>query len=569
MFNALAAKAQAFQALYANKSNVQFLKNAFSAYGSALFLARHMERSYGTDESKLFLKQNVEAVNKTAVEAGLQLFKVTGDSTYLQQVFTFIENSKASILQAGLYDVELSSLKGMPLGLLQKEKKLKALLAALDLQSGQTADSSKLAFLEQQKQNAAIQLSQVQEQLNENTAYARLKFSSKDQGINEIRNKLLKSDEAIVSYYITGKMLICFYLGKQQYGYVSSPLQPGLGDEIMRFNNQLNSPDGGDTKTIDQLSRSLYVQLIQPIEIKIKTATHLIIIPHNELSYIPFEILNSPATGHLLLEEHAVSYQYSVNFLNATSPENKSYQVLAMAPFTKPQLPTALLPQLPGSKAEVEGLPGKHLLDSMATKSAFIDFSNSYPVVHLATHAQANDSFPAQSYISFYGDAVATNTSARLYEQEIYHLNMANTRLAILSACETGSGRLVNSEGVISLSRAFSYAGCKSVITSLWKADDAATAFITKKLHMYLQQGDAIDIALQKAKLDYLKTDEVETRFKKPSYWANLILIGDARQITATKANWFLIACTMFLFVFAALYLIKTVYRKKRYTAAE
>jgi CHAT domain-containing protein len=108
---------------------------------------------------------------------------------------------------------------------------------------------------------------------------------------------------------------------------------------------------------------------------------------------------------------------------------------------------------------------------------------------------------------------------------------MNATRLVIISACETGQGQLVSNEGVISLARAFAYAGCGSTINSLWKADDKATSFILGKFHGYLQQGYTKSKALQQAKLDYLKSDAIN---KSPAYWAHLILIGDTAPVYAT-----------------------------------
>jgi CHAT domain-containing protein len=100
----------------------------------------------------------------------------------------------------------------------------------------------------------------------------------------------------------------------------------------------------------------------------------------------------------------------------------------------------------------------------------------------------------------------------------------------ILSACETGSGALVKGEGVMSLSRAFTYAGCSNVITSLWKADDYSTAWLTNKVHNYLNKGLSIDRALQQAKLDYLHDPKINPRLKEPYYWAHLVFIGNITE---------------------------------------
>jgi CHAT domain-containing protein len=122
-----------------------------------------------------------------------------------------------------------------------------------------------------------------------------------------------------------------------------------------------------------------------------------------------------------------------------------------------------------------------------------------------------------------------------LYAGEIYDLQLDSTQLVILSACETGAGQLVRGEGLMSLSRAFAYAGCPNIITSLWKAEDKATAFIAKRLHYYLQKNYSNDEALRQAKLDFLKSKEVEPRFKTPNYWAHFIFIGNYQHERSTS----------------------------------
>jgi len=106
-------------------------------------------------------------------------------------------------------------------------------------------------------------------------------------------------------------------------------------------------------------------------------------------------------------------------------------------------------------------------------------------------------------------------------------LILDTTRLVILSACETGAGQLVKGERLMSLSRAFAYAGCPNIITSLWKAEDKTTAFITQQVHYYLDKKYTKDKALQQAKLDLLNNKDIDPRFKSPNYWAHLLFIGE------------------------------------------
>ncbi len=130
----------------------------------------------------------------------------------------------------------------------------------------------------------------------------------------------------------------------------------------------------------------------------------------------------------------------------------------------------------------------------------------------------------------FYDPPGAVDTAYRLYQQEIYHLDMSHTQLAILSACETGTGQLVDGEGIISLSRAFAYAGCK-VPSPL--CGPLMTSHLPSSLKNYTltsKKGFPLDKSLQQAKLNYLNQDTIALRLKRPLYWANFILMGDARH---------------------------------------
>ena len=103
---------------------------------------------------------------------------------------------------------------------------------------------------------------------------------------------------------------------------------------------------------------------------------------------------------------------------------------------------------------------------------------------------------------------------------------------------------MVHGEGMMSLSRAFAYAGCPDIITSLWKAEDKTTAFLTRRLHFYLATKKTTDEALRLAKLDLLNSNEIDERFKTPNYWAHMIFIGEYESISPSTSSlkwWFVI----------------------------
>jgi CHAT domain-containing protein len=216
---------------------------------------------------------------------------------------------------------------------------------------------------------------------------------------------------------------------------------------------------------------------------------------------------------------------------------------LGMAPFDEQILPvgkpTNEWALLPASKEEIGTLHGTSLFNKAATKQRFITLAHNFNIIHLATHAYANDKDPNKSFIAFYPANPDSAMGYKLYQPEIYNLKLDKTRLVILSACESGVGELIKGEGLMSLSRAFSYAGCDNIITSMWKADDRSTAYISGKLHYYLQNGYSISTALKKAKLDYLDDDAISPAKKLPGYWAHMRLIGNFKKQT-DNSSWFI-----------------------------
>ena len=561
LFDALVSKGAAFQKQAMQNTGRQNIQDALAAYSSALALARYVARTYSSDDARLFLKNKVNPACSQAVALSLQLYKETGNAGYISAAFSFAENNKASVLQAAIQQPELSDIAGLPAQLIQGEKKYKALLAKLAIQLAQLRDSTAVTTMQKKISETELLLSGVQNKLDENPAYHLLKFNAREVRMDEIKKQLAGKDAAVLSYYYTANQLHCFYITAATAGVVSTPINNDFFTAITHMRSGLQAASGVDRKLLDTLSGQLYQSLLQPIINKIAGNKHLVIIPYNEISYLPFDVLKNEKDGSLVLNTFAVSYHYSANFLfDDDEASSIAYRVLAMAPFTDGNN-NGFLPALPYAAREIEGLPGQQVSGTAATRAQFIALADKYPVLHLATHAVASDQNPAASYIAFYGNKTTPDSLCRLYEKEIYNLNMKSARLVILSACETGSGMLVNGEGIVSLSRAFSYAGCKSVITSLWKADDAATAFIIKQLHVYLQKGYAKDEALQKAKLDYLSSSETENRFKAPSFWAHLVLIGDHAPVVKAGFSWsFYGSLAAFLLLVAAF----VYYKRKR-----
>lgn len=206
---------------------------------------------------------------------------------------------------------------------------------------------------------------------------------------------------------------------------------------------------------------------------------------------------------------------------------------------------------LPHTKSEVESISS--ILESAGYSStiysgaggneeSFKSLSNSSPkILHIASHgfylpydsnnkneveSDANSSLMRRAGIILSGgqNFWGKNTSDFQMEDgiltaaEIDILNLSETDLLVLSACETALGD-INNDGVIGLQSAFKNAGVKTIIMSLWKVDDAATELMMVEFYkQYATTGD-IDKSFISAR------NAVREKFKEPYYWASFIML--------------------------------------------
>ena len=244
----------------------------------------------------------------------------------------------------------------------------------------------------------------------------------------------------------------------------------------------------------------------------------VLIIPYGNLQNIPFEALITQANStHYLLQDCALSYAYSMSFLQANNKLQRKGKnaVLAVAPihFSNDSL-TPLLT----SEKEVAGIQqyftSTTLVGSAASKANFEAAMSAYSILHLATHADAHSK--GKPWIAFYDTTMSLN---ELYSKHI------QSDLVTLSACNTNTGKLANGEGVLSLARGFFHAGANTVVSSLWQVDDAATTTLMTDFYKYLAAGKSKSDALSQAKRDYIAQHTLSDA--SPYYWASFILLGD------------------------------------------
>lgn len=163
----------------------------------------------------------------------------------------------------------------------------------------------------------------------------------------------------------------------------------------------------------------------------------------------------------------------------------------------------------------------------------------------MAMHATMGEDNPEFSHFNF-------PNKEQLYLEELYALNIP-ADLAVLSACNTGIGKVDVASGMASLQRALNFAGTKATVASLWEVPDNTTSTIIISFYNYLKKGKTKSKALQLAKRDYLKNTKDEV-LKHPYYWAGFVLYGDDAPITSGVSNFWWVTLAIILLIIAAIF---------------
>ena len=198
-------------------------------------------------------------------------------------------------------------------------------------------------------------------------------------------------------------------------------------------------------------------------------------------------------------------------------------------------------------------ISGKIFLYNEANETNFNQYSPKTRILHLATHAIVDNDNPMYSKM-FFSPNENSPEDGLLNIYELYNMNL-NADLTVLSACNTGTGKLVKNEGIMSLARSFMYAGCSNVVMSLWPVDDKSTHNIMKYFYLNIKEGDDISASLRKAKLSYLKnSDQVKSA---PYYWAGFIHIGKSKRIIFTKQTKYIYMLIIFVVALIMIFIFR------------
>jgi len=534
IFNTLAVKADALQQLYYLEKDITTLEAALDSWRAAFELAEYVERTYDSDEARIFLGKIKTMVHGKPIDVSLELYELTLKKNYLEDAWFFDQRNKASLFALNNRENEWLGQLEIKHELLARKSSLKSAITRLAIQTRVVEDSAVRQQLTDSIRRYEKELRDTRELISGDPV---LKLKKSFETIPKVREvqAMLDSRTALLSYHLSGDELLTLLITAHEFEYNRSAINRNFFQAIESFKHALAGVPADQHYSGSAAAFTLYQSLISPLWNKLSRARRLVIIPDDELNYLPFEALEDGNQDYLA-EKFAIQYHFSAALLEKDKERISFKPALSFAPFASTTYRDAdgnTLHNLPYSREEIHGTDGDILLDSAATRERFIRSVNHFPLLHLATHAQLDNTDPARSFIAFFPG----EPDFRLSVRDLYTLRMDSTNLVIISACQAAGGRQEIGEGLMSLSRAFAYAGCPNIITSLWKSEGKPTSFMLQRFHHYLGRGYSKDISLQYARLDLLNSPDIHPRFKSPPLWAHLVFYGYYEQ-GHTRSDW-------------------------------
>ncbi len=556
-------KASTLQMLYGETKQIKYLIASLNTFDLSVEIIDQIQIAYQDEESKLALSANENETLSSAISVAADLYELSLNSIYKEKAFSYSERAKASSLRNYLNDVDAKIFGGIPIKLQNLEHKLKQDIA--DYRNKIYQERKQFHPMQDSISNwrhTLFGLNTEYEQMvkrfeTDYPEYYVLKYDNASISVNEVQ-KQLKEDEILLEYALSGSTLYSFAIGSDLFEMKKVCLRHGeFENSINNIRTSLKSNNfSGNSMKYHQdyisAAHKLYQIIIEPYE-DIILNKHLIVVPEGKLAYVPFGVLlkekGDPESLNYrnldyLIRHNPISYQNSATIAykrpekGLSKPSSKrhlafapSYNKLSDSILTTRHIRNNNLFPLPGAKEEVENiskiLASETYTDELASETNFKKNAGSFDILHLAMHTILDDNNPMYSKLVFTQTDDSLNDGL-LNTHEIYNMNL-KARMVVLSACNSGDGKFLKGEGVMSLARGFFYSGCTSLIMTLWTVEDLSGSTLMSSFYKYLSQNFPKDAALQRAKLEYIET--ADALKAHPYFWSGYVAIGDTDSL--------------------------------------
>lgn len=578
------------------------LINAQILIAHAFDLITEVKNEIRSEGSKLFIQNKLMPIYELSLRFCYDFYvenQRSGEKSvfYINKAFEIMERSKAALLLETIKATQARHLSSIPEHIVIEEKRLKNEIATLDKKLFEAENNTQKDSLTSYREmliNAKDSLNRFQQNVERDYSnYYNLKNQEKILSLKEIQKKLSPKQQILEYFFgtehiyisrITKDTAILYQMVKNHQ--IDNKIAM-LQNSLTNYSLLLENPQAA-YQLFTHNAHYTYNMLVE--EVIDSTKPELIIIPDGLLNYIPFEALITEEvkstnpydfkTLPYLLHKYNISYNYSTSLTFYEKSEQQKYlkgkKVLAFAPsyeYTQPSDSTKLndkthqirkdLKELPGTKFELDLLKaifvGDYYYDKEATEKNFkaVLGKREYGILHLAMHGYIDNKRPE------YSSLILTHTPEDSTEDNILHayeLMLMNipSDLVVLSACETGFGRLERGESVASIGRAFMHAGTKSVLMTLWPINDQTSAILMNFFYEKLALGISKNLALGDAKKIYI--EHASTLTAHPFFWASFIQMGNSEPIEIQQPlalSDYLLYATILSFLALGIYWLK------------
>jgi len=363
--------------------------------------------------------------------------------------------------------------------------------------------------------------------------------------LKQVQQAGMNMNSVILEYSLGDSSSVMWVITPESYQMIRLPDRKTLEDQVETFRFALMNPDRDNLSFLQQAGYSLYTYLIAPAEPFLSRKSQVVILPDGILHYVPFEVLitKEPEAGKELPYsklpylgiKYPLSYGQSASsyvsmIADRTNSTRKQHQIKELVAFGDP-IYMDKYKRLEYSGVEVDNIAslfpedqvsiykqGTATEDQIKNKNGLSE----YKYIHFATHGILDEQNPGRSGLVLSQDQDSPEDGI-LRADEITALNL-NADLVVLSACQTGIGKMIRGEGMIGLSRSFIYAGAPAVVVSLWSVSDQSTSLLMQRFYKNLVEEHLSKAeALQQARISLLKDEQ----FAHPFFWAPFVLTGD------------------------------------------
>jgi CHAT domain-containing protein len=541
-----------------NPQDPTLLETAMQCGKYQMDLLETMRSGYAMEADKMTLITNAYHALENVWETYRYQYEKTKNPEILQNLYAEQTKAKGRVMLERLSDASSLRSAGLNSDEINTLFLFKSKAASLEKTIFQTKnDDTKLATLHldftlasQKHQEFRKQLEQTHPRLQQQNAEAN------SVNVAQVQQHILDEKTAMIEYFVGDSAIFAFVFTKNTYNVHRIARPDDMDNNILILLKTITNAQTFGRSAYTNFSRwsdYFYRLLLAPTLKDLPTTiTRLIIIPDGQLSNLPFEVLgqNDPIITSFkkypyLLKQYAVSYALSTQVLLrqlAAEKEENNENKAFFAGFA-PKYPESTLTRmneesgkgydLPGAANEVSEiatlLNGNSYLGNDASVEQFKQQANRFKVLLLAMHAIPDMRQPNLSKLLFTHQPNTDAIEADLTTIDILQMDLS-ADLVVLSACQTGLGKLRKGEGILSITRGFVAAGAKSVVMSLWKVPDATTHPLMVSFFKALKTGMRKDEALRQAKLEFLDNDAFVSK-QNPCFWAGFVVTGTTTAV--------------------------------------